>query len=218
VTAPTPVEMLAPPSAPIHPARFFHPSNLVTYLSLLAGLAAVVVAHESRSTAFTGALIALSVLADTFDGRFARLFRRDAAERRFGEQLDSLTDAITFGFVPVIALYMLLPTMSGAALLGWWLAGFFYVASAITRLGFYNIIHKDVPGFIGLPTPVSALVWSSLLLAPPSAMITGVALVGCGVLMVSPLPIPRPKRIGLAAFAAWALLLIVLHGSASAGR
>src|SRR5439155_21197697 len=105
-----------------------------------------------------------------------------------------------------------LPKMSGAVLFGWWMAGFFYVASAITRLGFYNIVHEDVPGFIGLPTPVSALVWSSLLLAPPTAMITGVALAACGVLMVSPLPIPRPKGIGLAAFTAWALLLIVLHG------
>ncbi len=86
------------------PARYVHASNGVTYLSLLAGLLAVVTAREWRSWSAAGGLIAVCALADTLDGRFARLFRRDADAQRFGVELDSLADALTFGLVPVVAL------------------------------------------------------------------------------------------------------------------
>src|SRR5204863_51229 len=78
-------------------SAYFHPSNAVTYLSLLAGLLAVVTAKEWRSWSAAGGLLALSALADTLDGRFARLFRRDSDQQRFGVELDSLADAVTFG-------------------------------------------------------------------------------------------------------------------------
>jgi len=52
-------------------SAYFHPSNAVTYLSLLAGLLAVVTAKEWRSWSAAGGLLALSALADTLDGRFA---------------------------------------------------------------------------------------------------------------------------------------------------
>ena len=52
--------------------------------------------------AAAGALIALAAIADTFDGRFARLFAADAGQVGLGAELDSLCDACTFGLAPVV--------------------------------------------------------------------------------------------------------------------
>jgi len=197
-------------------ARYLHASNLVTYLSLLAGLGAIASARELGNWSLAGALIALSALADTFDGRFARLFRRTDLAQQFGVQLDSLTDALTFGVVPVVTLDLLLAFDSPAQHLAWWAAASFYVVSAITRLGFYNLHHEETTGFVGLPTTVAGLVWSSVFLVRPSAWVSLALLVACGIAMVSRLPVPRPRGLGMIGFVMWAVLLVGLHGRAAA--
>src|SRR5215211_320177 len=168
---------VAPSAVPA--ARFFHPSNLLTYASLLAGLAAVAAATELRSgggASAAGALLALAVLADTFDGRFARRFPRSPAMRSFGVQLDSLSDAVTFGLVPALVPYLLGAPQSTGAKLAWWAAAFVYVLCVVTRLGAYNVTHGDGSWFVGVPTPVSALVVSSALLARAGALASGLLL------------------------------------------
>jgi CDP-diacylglycerol--serine O-phosphatidyltransferase len=192
-------------------ARYIHPSNGVTYLSILAGLLAIVAAREARSWSLAGALIAVSAAADTLDGRFARLFPRDERQRRFGIELDSLADALTFGLVPVVTLYLLTDFHSIGARILWIAAALGYVVSAVTRLGFYDLHHTETPGFVGLPTTVAGLVWSSAFLGQPAAVPSAALLVGCGLAMVSAVPIPRPRGLGLIAFGGWAAALMVLH-------
>ena len=81
------------------PLGAFHRANALTYVSLMTSIGAIAEAfHGSASAA--GALIAAAVIADTFDGRFARLFQRSNGERALGVQLDSLSDAIAFGIAP----------------------------------------------------------------------------------------------------------------------
>ena len=194
-------------------ARYFHPSNLLTYLSVLAGLCAIFSVQKLQSWPVAGGLIALCALADTFDGKFARLFARSASLKDFGIQLDSLADALTFGLVPVICLLLLLSFESVTTYLLWCAAAFFYVVSALTRLGVYNLHHDESNGFVGLPTTVAGLIWSSAFLAQPSVILSMVMLFACGIAMVSPIPLPRPRGLGMAAFIAWAILLIALHGA-----
>jgi phosphatidylserine synthase len=196
------------------PARYLHPSNLVTYLGLLAALSAIVAAKESESAAAAGALIALSVLADTVDGRFARLFRRDDDQRRFGAQLDSLADALSFGLAPIACVYLLLPFESATMRWIWCAAAFSYVISTITRLGFYNLHTGRSPGFVGVPAPAVGLIWSSYLLVHPSIVVSIVLLLVCAVAMVYPIHIPRPTRSGLLAFISWSVLLMIIHSAA----
>ena len=90
-------------TAPASPLRAFHASNLLTYASLVAGVGAIAFAARGNRSA-AGALIAMSVVADTFDGRFAGLFRRTAMQRQVGVQLDSLSDAIAFGIAPAVCM------------------------------------------------------------------------------------------------------------------
>jgi CDP-diacylglycerol--serine O-phosphatidyltransferase len=185
----------------------------MTYLSLLSGLLAVWAAKELQSWSLAGAFLALCSLSDLVDGKFARLFNRAPDQKEFGVQLDSLTDALTFGLVPVIALALLLPPLPVAATMTWWAVAFFYSLSVITRLGFYNLRHQERSDFVGLPSTVSGLIWSSVFLVEPSALLSVAILVTCGTAMVSDIPIRRPGGLGLATLGGWAALLIFLHGT-----
>jgi phosphatidylserine synthase len=192
------------------PATTFHVSNALTYASLGAGIASVAAACAG-SHAGAGTCLAIAALADTFDGRFARLFSRSREVAAIGVQLDSLVDAVSFGVAPVAALGILL-SRDNAAPGFFWLAAALYACGALTRLACYNVSHDDDAGvFVGLPTPVAALVWSTVLLGGPSpAMASGVA-IALAIAMVAPIPIARPAPTGLALFAMWPLGLIVTH-------
>jgi len=193
--------------------QYFHPSNVITYLSLLAGLLAIVSAKRLESLSVAGGLIALCALADTLDGKFARLFKRTESQEQFGVQLDSLTDALAFGLAPVVSFYLVVSFESSVAHLIWLAAAFFYLLSAITRLGFYNIHGDESSGFVGLPTTVAGLIWSSFFLTDPTVAGSVALLIGCGIAMVSSISIPRPRRLGIMAILAWAVLLVILHGA-----
>jgi CDP-diacylglycerol--serine O-phosphatidyltransferase len=193
------------------PARCLHHSNLFTYLSLLAALGAIAAASRG-SAAGAGILVALAALADTFDGKFARLFARDREMAAFGGQLDSLSDAIAFGMAPAICAFLLSPPNHGTLTeVFWWAAAFAFAASAITRLGYYNIASDRTAGFIGLPVPAAALIWSSVLLTTPSPATVAVMFTATATAMIAPLPVPRPVGTGLAAFAMWPILVIGAH-------
>ena len=193
------------------PAGSFHPSNLLTYLSLFAAVVAMLGAMEGQA-AMAGALIAIAVIADTFDGAFARRFSRTDTQRAFGAQIDSLSDAIAFGIAPVVCAAIL-------AALGWGgpsgpaflLAGFAYAACAITRLAYFNVHHDQQRGFVGVPVPVAALIWSTALLFAPTTTTHTIVFAVSAVLMVAPLRIPRPAGVGLIVFALWPLTVAAMH-------
>ena len=206
-------------TSPASPLRVFHASNLLTYASLVAGVGAIAFAARGNGSA-AGALIALSVVADTFDGRFAGLFRRTDTQRRVGVQLDSLSDAIAFGIAPAVCMGALQvdwwrPASAGLEMpvsVGvFWFSVFAYAACAITRLAFYNVTHEQAEGFVGLPVPVAALILATALVFDPGIVASVGLFVTTAAAMVSPLPIPRPRGIGLAAFTCWPLVLIAGH-------
>ncbi len=197
--------------APRSPLRAFHASNLLTYVSLAAGIGAIAAASRGNRSA-AGALIAMSVVADTFDGRFAGLFRRTAVQRDVGVQLDSLSDAIAFGISPAVCMGALRVDSWRPAAAGiFWFCASVYAACAITRLAFYNVTHEQTDGFIGLPVPVAALILATVLVFDPGLATSVVSFITAAAAMVLPLPIPRPRGIGLAAFTCWPLLLIAGH-------
>lgn len=198
-------------STPTSPAAMLHASNLLTYASLVTGLGAIVAALWFESRAIAGAGIALSVVLDTFDGRFARRFVRTAAERAFGVQLDSLADAINSGVVPiVVAMSLLRPTsiVDGAL---WMAAAFVYLLGVVTRLGYYNLTHDDGEFFTGLPAPVAALLVATLMLWPLAMVSATILFALCGVAMVGPIRIPRPRGFGLFSFVLWPVVVGISH-------
>lgn len=96
-------------------------------------------------------LIVFAAIADTLDGRVAR---RTKTGSRFGEELDSLVDAISFGVAPAIIMYHLFLRE------GWgWIAAFFYVTAAVIRLARFNVEQAGhaKSAFHGLPSPSAGM-------------------------------------------------------------
>ena len=194
------------------PIQDVHASNLLTYVSLAAAVGAVAAAQSGEGLSLAGALLALAAVSDTFDGRFARSFVRTDRQRQIGGELDSLVDALAFGLAPVVVLAQVPGREAGVGVAAWWAAAFLYLLAAVTRLSAFNV-DEDGSRFVGLPTPAVALIWSTALLWPPPPSVIALLFLACGAAMVAPFGFPRPRGTGLAAFALWAVALVVAHGA-----
>lgn len=208
------------------PADPFDRRNLLTYVSLLCGVGAVAAASAGRAWA-AGLAIAVAVIADTFDGRFARRFGSDPRRNALGTELDSLADAIAFGIAPPLCSVLLLNAGLGPVGVALWIAVFVHAACAVTRLAAFNVgtgesapiqhplvvsaFRRNSSGFIGIPVPLAALIWSTALLVQPSAAVTLGMILATAAAMVVPIRIPRPTGAGLAVFVLWPLAVALLH-------
>jgi len=194
------------------PLDAFDRRNLLTYVSLLCGMIAVAGAVDG-SAPIAGMAIAAAVVADTFDGRFARLFNSSLERREIGIQLDSLADVVAFGVAPVLCAILLADPHGLLPRAMLWSSAFVYVASGMTRLAFFNVRTVAGPSaeFIGVPVPVAALIWSSTLLAHPASLVTALVILTSAAGMVAPLRISRPRGFGLAVFTCWPLAVVIGH-------
>lgn len=95
--------------------------------------------------------IYLAAFVDFLDGFVARLFN---ATSELGKQLDSLCDVVSFGVLPGFIMYSLLEEYK-------WAAVIIPVFSAL-RLAKFNIDTRQSDGFVGIPTPITALFITSL--------------------------------------------------------
>jgi CDP-diacylglycerol--serine O-phosphatidyltransferase len=97
-----------------------------------------------------GWYIVIGGFCDALDGRIARATNTGSA---FGEELDSLVDAISFGLAPALIMYFAVLRHSG-----WdWVLVFLYSACAVMRLARFNVEQagKSKTYFKGLPTPAA---------------------------------------------------------------
>ncbi|MEO7008095.1 MAG: CDP-diacylglycerol--serine O-phosphatidyltransferase, partial [Caldimonas sp.] len=127
--------------------------NLFTLAALFGGFYAVVMAMNAR---FEQAAIGVfcAMVLDSLDGRVARLTNTQSA---FGEQMDSLSDMVSFGAAPALIVYEW--ALKGLGKLGW-IAAFIYCSGAALRLARFNtnIGVVDKRFFQGLPSPAAAAV------------------------------------------------------------
>ena len=125
--------------------------NLFTVAALFGGFYAIVMAMNDR---FDSAAIGVfcAMVLDSLDGRVARMTRTQSA---FGEQMDSLSDMVSFGAAPALIVYEW--ALRGLGKAGW-IAAFVYCACAALRLARFNtnIGIVDKRFFQGLPSPAAA--------------------------------------------------------------
>lgn len=130
--------------------------NAITAAALCMGLTGIRFAIMGDFKMAVLAVVVAGIL-DGIDGRIARLLK---AQSRFGAELDSLADNVSFGVAP--ALIMFLWSLQDLPRLGWFAALTFAIACAL-RLARFNaqIDMADEPrkeaGFLtGVPAPVGA--------------------------------------------------------------
>ena len=125
--------------------------NLFTLAALFGGFYAIVMAiNGSFDQAAIGIFCAM--VLDSLDGRVARMTNTQSA---FGEQMDSLSDMVSFGAAPAVISYVW--ALKGIGRWGW-IAAFVYCACAALRLARFNVNTTvvDKRYFQGLPSPAAA--------------------------------------------------------------
>jgi CDP-diacylglycerol--serine O-phosphatidyltransferase len=125
--------------------------NLFTLAALFGGFYAIVMAMNGRFD-LAAAGIFCSMVLDSLDGRVARMTNTQSA---FGEQMDSLSDMVSFGAAPALISYEWALRDLGR----WgWFAAFVYCACAALRLARFNVNTTvvDKRYFQGLPSPAAA--------------------------------------------------------------
>lgn len=186
----------------------------LTLGNVLAGYSAILLASQGRFL-FASLLVFGAAILDGLDGRVARL---TGTTSEFGEELDSLADAVSFAVAPsVIAFHM---ALSGLGRVGWAVC-FLYAACGVIRLARFNSMTSDHHDFIGVPSPTAAVTIScpALLTAgrplPEGLVVAYAVLVTLiGLLMVSHVRYFSPKsiRFGPKPYRALALWAAVLAG------
>ena len=130
--------------------------NAITAAALCSGLTGIrfaIVGDWERSVV----AIILAGMLDGIDGRIARLLR---AQSRFGAELDSLADSLSFGMAPALVLFMW--SLQDLPRLGWFASLAFAICCAL-RLARFNAQidvedqpHKSAGFLTGVPAPIGA--------------------------------------------------------------
>ena len=133
--------------------------NMVTLAALFAGFYSIVMAMNGRFDMSAIGVFCAMVL-DSLDGRVARMTNTQSA---FGEQMDSLSDMVSFGAAPALIAYEW--ALRGLGRWGW-IAAFVYCACAALRLARFNVNTAvvDKRFFQGLPSPAAAALIAGFIL------------------------------------------------------
>ncbi len=137
--------------------------NAVTLANMFCGFLVVIYATSGRlqQAALT---IGLAILLDGLDGRVAR---RLNATSKFGVELDSFSDLVSFGIAPAILMYnwcFRIPADEFGVMMC-----FLYAVCAASRLARFNITEPTLSGFTGMPTPGAAGMVAGLVNLIPEA-------------------------------------------------
>ncbi|HEU5304956.1 MAG TPA: CDP-diacylglycerol--serine O-phosphatidyltransferase [Gemmatimonadales bacterium] len=121
--------------------------------NLFFGFWAIVSAFNGNFR-WAGWFIVFAGILDMLDGRVARL---SGTGTRFGAELDSLIDVISFGVAPALLMYFL--DFSNAGRFAWILC-YIYVVAVALRLARFNVLSAGKPStgwFTGLPSPAAGM-------------------------------------------------------------
>lgn len=130
--------------------------NAITAAALCSGLTGIRfgIADEWEKAVLA---IVIAGMLDGIDGRIARLLK---AQSRFGAELDSLADNVSFGVAPALMLYLW--SLESLPRLGWFAALAFAIACALrlarfnARIDMADEPRKEAGFFTGVPAPAGA--------------------------------------------------------------
>lgn len=170
---------------------FYDYTVILTYLSLLSGTTGIMLCLNGVGHPYLGMFFLLfSGLCDTFDGKVARSKKnRTEQMKKFGIQIDSLSDLVAFGVLPAcIGISLLryaihIPGLSGftcyilsnyqkPATYILTFVAVLYVLAAMIRLAYFNVMeeedqNRDESGakiYTGLPVTSAALIFPAVLI------------------------------------------------------
>ncbi len=195
---------------------FYDYTVVLTYCGLIAAMAGIL---KIINGDFAWAIIFLMIagVCDMFDGLVASTKKRTDSEKRFGIQIDSLCDLISFGVFPALFMYCFMDKNSVVSVFA-----IFYALCALIRLAYFNVLEEDRQKtteearkeYLGIPVTMSAL------LLPATYILFGYGIIGKLVVPVIltitavgflvPLKLKKPALIGKIILASIGLIELVL--------
>ena len=161
----------------------------LTYLSLISAVLGIIVSLQQSGHPYIGVFFLLFCgLCDAFDGKVARTKKnRTDFEKKYGVQIDSLSDLVAFGILPACignAMIRVCPTISEIpsihrderltfpAVILLYVIMILYALAALIRLAYFNVTEEERQKvenegrkyFTGLPVTSAALIFPTVLL------------------------------------------------------
>lgn len=131
---------------------FYNYTVVLTYFSLYISIIGIIFSITGNIDLGLICLI-ISGVCDMFDGKIASTRERTPEEKRFGIQIDSLSDLVCFAILPAIICYEL-----GTKGITTYFVVPIYILAGLIRLAYFNVIEELSPSekygnktFIGLP-------------------------------------------------------------------
>ena len=116
---------------------FYNYTVILTYLGLISGISGIFFAFRGQPDIAVICLLQAGCF-DMFDGKVASTRKRTEQERKFGIQIDSLSDLICFGVLPVAIGYAV-----GLKALWYIPLACLYVLAALIRLAYFNVMEEE---------------------------------------------------------------------------
>ena len=167
---------------------FYNYTELLTYLSLISANLGIIISLSGKGHPYFSVFFLLFCgLCDAFDGKVARIKKdRSPTERKFGIQIDSLSDLVAFGVLPACIGYSIMmrsPIIDMAEKVYGGKSRVFatciafiiivlYVLAAMIRLAYFNVTEEERQKtesgtrkyFVGLPVTSAALIFPFIML------------------------------------------------------
>lgn len=192
--------------------------SLFTLFNLFFGIWSMTLAARSEFYRASWFIVFAGIL-DTLDGRVARLSNTGT---RFGAELDSLVDVVSFGVAPAYLMYELHFATAGAAA---WIFCYFYVMGAAIRLARFNVTQagREKDYFVGLPSPAAGMTLATYYPFTQTDLYAAIhglpwlplnfLMIACTILMVSNVryaTLPRASLRSIKGLLGLAVLLLIL--------
>ena len=185
------------------PLGYYNYTVVLTYLGMLFAFAGILTSFSGKYLDSIILLMAAGI-CDMFDGSVASTRTRTEAEKRFGIQIDSLSDLISFGVMPAIFVFMI----TGQTVLAAFVSAL-YTLAALIRLAYFNVTEEDRQRqttekrkyYNGVPVTTIAVLLPLAYLVQNKFGISGTAgyvvmLVVVGIGFIAPVEIKKPNIVG----------------------
>ncbi|MDD6825904.1 MAG: CDP-alcohol phosphatidyltransferase family protein [Oscillospiraceae bacterium] len=176
---------------------------VLTYIGMLSAVSGIFMVMNQNYILAVILLMAAG-LCDMFDGAVASTKKRSVSEKRFGIQIDSLSDLISFGVLPAVFVYQL----SGRKVHCGIISALFILA-ALIRLAFFNVLEEERqsidPGsksfFLGVPVTTIAIILPIVYTLFVKCLLKHtfwftLMLVVTGIGFITPVKIKKPESLG----------------------
>lgn len=190
---------------------FFAISDGISLMNMLCGFISILLAinHNFELSAI---LMIIAIMFDSVDGWVARKINRND-KLKFGQNIDSLSDAISFGAAPAVFLYTISSTIPHNLPILPAIISLLIVACGVLRLTRYNAItdYIQTHDFIGFPIPGIAIILATFYLSGLfNIYIALILMTIVSLLMISNVTYPKFDNLIIIGISVVLIVLIIL--------